>query len=147
MPTPLRQISVGVVSVSLCRPFWLLGGSKQEAVHSFLWSCLKVSHAVTVEWPFGHSYVGGTDLRTSLFTSDQGLGSSTCKDRRGKSWRGWISAWWQKYPPHTHSLVLRIVKIKIIPTNPYITLTIQSILHVLTHLKLITSHSMRKIVF
>lgn len=50
-------------------------------------------------------------------------------------------------PSHTHSLVLRIVKIKIIPTNPYITLTIQSILHILTHLKLITSHSMRKIVF
>lgn len=62
-----------------------------------------------------------------------GVGPHICKDRRGQ---GCVSAGWQKYPPHTHSLVLRIVIIKIIPANPYIMLAVQSILHIVTHLNL-----------
>lgn len=95
--------------------------------------------AVTGEWPPGHSQVRHGGLGTSLFTSGGGLSPHICKDGRGQSWQGCVSVWWQKYPPHTGSLALRIVIIKIIPANPYIMLAVQSLFHILTHLNLITS--------
>ena len=51
-------MSGGLIVTSLRRPSWLLRGPKVEAVHSFTLGFLKVSLAITGEWPFGHSHEG-----------------------------------------------------------------------------------------